>query len=292
MKKNLLLLLSFCFLPLFAAVRLDGTFDWNGKDAKEVCPGIKYFTIALEEPRLLKAAVVRVDLTTPKLRFKMTPRAKEWGKPMPGFPQHLIRTRRMTCRKFMEESVKKGENMVVVVNGTPWSPWQKPWNHPYATNQGLLIADGVLVAPAYKKRPGFIVGKDGSFDFASFKDGDDISHIKHAISGFSTVLSKGKIVARDTDGLAPRTGYGLSADRKYLYLFVVDGRQIGYSLGTSTYEVAQFLQYAGASDGLNMDGGGSTTMFVRNEKEMIKLNHHFRGAERTVGGAMGIIIDK
>ena len=63
-------------------------------------------------------------------------------------------------------------------------------------------------------------------------------------------------------------------------------------MGCSTYEVGEFLKYFGASEGLNMDGGGSTTLIVRDGKKLIKLNSHRNGAERSVGGAMGIIIDK
>ena len=268
-------------------------FDWNSPQVKKLCDGIVYTRLDRSSPRLLKMAAVKVDLSNPRLRFKMTSRDKDWGKPMPGFEKKfVIRTRRQTCKMFMEEHVKKGYNMVLTVNGTPFGPWQPPWNHPYADGQGLLVDNGVLVAPPRHKRPGFIVKKDGTFALAGFKNTDDISHVKHAISGFSTVLANGKIVDKSRKGLAPRTGFGMSADKKTLYILVADGRQPGYSLGISTWEVAEFLKYLGASDGLNMDGGGSTTLLVRKGKEILKLNSHRNGAERSVGGGMGIIVDK
>ena len=94
------------------------------------------------------------------------------------------------------------------------------------------------------------------------------------------------------------SGFGMSADKKTLYILVADGRQPNYSLGISTREVAEFLKYLGASDGLNMDGGGSTTLLLRKGKNLLKLNYHAYkqeratgiNYERAVGGCMGIIL--
>ena len=239
-------------------------FDWNSPQVKKLCDGIVYTRLDRSSPRLLKMAAVKVDLSNPKLRFKMTSRDKDWGKPMPGFEKKfVIRTRRQTCKMFMEEHVKKGYNMVLTVNGTPFGPWQPPWNHPYADGQGLLVDNGVLVAPPRHKRPGFIVKKDGTFALAGFKNTDDISHIKHAISGFSTVLANGKIVDKSRKGLAPRTGFGMSADKKTLYILVADGRQPGYSMGASFVQSSLLIQRFGAKDSMFFDGGGSSCMVFR-----------------------------
>ena len=286
----LLLLLS--LIPAGAAMKLEGQFDWKSSSVKTLRPGVIYAAMELKSPRQIKLAIVRVDLKTPGLRFKMTPRAEGWGKPMPDFPKLTIRTRRMTCRKFMEESLKKGENMCIVINGSPWGPWQAPWNHPFADRQGLIVADGVMVSPVMAKRPSFVVYKNGKCAFVQLAENADISQIRHAISGFSFVLNAGKLTVKDNPkNLAPRTGYGLSGCGRYLYLLVLDGRQPGYSMGSSVCEVGELLKYFGASSGLNMDGGGSTTLFIRKDKEkqLMKLNRYRNNSERTVGGAMGII---
>ena len=294
MRKSFFILTLFLLplMPVGAAMNLEGSFDWKSSSVKSLRAGVTYVTMELKSPRQVKLAAVRVDLKTPGLRFKMTPRASEWGKTMPGFPKLTIRTRRMTCRKFMEESLRKGENMCIVINGSPWGPWQEPWNHPYADRQGLIVADGVMVSPVMKGRPSFVVGKEGKCSFVQLAENADISQIQHAISGFSFVLQGGKVAGKDNPkSLAPRTGYGLSECGRYLYLLVLDGRQPGYSMGSSVYEVGELLRYFGAHTGLNMDGGGSTTLFIRKDKEknLIKLNRYRNNGERTVGGAMGII---
>jgi exopolysaccharide biosynthesis protein len=72
----------------------------------------------------------------------------------------------------------------------------------------------------------------------------------------------------------PRTAVGYTQDQSVLFLLVVDGRQPGYSVGMSLEELAHFmrtqlgdfsLSKENAYQGLNLDGGGSSTMVVEGE---------------------------
>lgn len=60
----------------------------------------------------------------------------------------------------------------------------------------------------------------------------------------------------------PRTALGLSDDHKTAWLVVVDGRQAGFSEGASLSELTELFVSLGASDAINLDGGGSSTMVV------------------------------
>ena len=60
----------------------------------------------------------------------------------------------------------------------------------------------------------------------------------------------------------PRTAVATLGDGRVL-LVVVDGRQPAVSVGMSLDELARFLIDLGAVEAINMDGGGSTTMVVR-----------------------------
>lgn len=57
----------------------------------------------------------------------------------------------------------------------------------------------------------------------------------------------------------PRTGLGQLADGR-IVLVAADGRQPGYSIGMTNFELAQALVRLGAVTGMALDGGGSTTM--------------------------------
>jgi exopolysaccharide biosynthesis protein len=61
---------------------------------------------------------------------------------------------------------------------------------------------------------------------------------------------------------APRTVAGVRADGTLL-LVVFDGRRPGVSEGVTLPEAAGVLLSLGAVDAMNLDGGGSSTMVVR-----------------------------
>jgi len=88
-----------------------------------------------------------------------------------------------------------------------------------------------------------------------------------AIGGGPVLVRSGRPVysaneAFETSLLAPRhprTAVGQTADGRIL-LVAVDGRQSGYSVGMTTFEMAQTLVRLGAVRGMQLDGGGSTTL--------------------------------
>lgn len=70
-----------------------------------------------------------------------------------------------------------------------------------------------------------------------------------------------KIAAKFVTDRHPRTAIGQLKDGRVLVV-TVDGRQPGMSAGMSLTEVADLLLEFGATDAINLDGGGSTTMVV------------------------------
>jgi hypothetical protein len=88
-----------------------------------------------------------------------------------------------------------------------------------------------------------------------------------AIGGGPVLVRSGRPVYRaneafETSLLAPRhprTAVGQTADGRIL-LVAVDGRQSGYSVGMTTFEMAQTLVRLGAVRAMQLDGGGSTTL--------------------------------
>lgn len=63
----------------------------------------------------------------------------------------------------------------------------------------------------------------------------------------------------------PRTFVGLSKENKKCFLFVIDGRQEGYSSGMRLEDVATLCKGAGCHNAINLDGGGSSTFVIKDE---------------------------
>jgi hypothetical protein len=67
-----------------------------------------------------------------------------------------------------------------------------------------------------------------------------------------------------TEARHPRTAVAARVDGSLLFV-TVDGRAPDSSVGMTLAELTDFLLSLGASDAVNLDGGGSTTMVVRGE---------------------------
>jgi exopolysaccharide biosynthesis protein len=82
----------------------------------------------------------------------------------------------------------------------------------------------------------------------------------------------------------PRTALGLSRDEKTLYFVVVDGRSAA-SVGMTCVELAALLKGLGSWTAMNLDGGGSSTMYVEG---LGVVNQPSDGHERIVGNHLAV----
>lgn len=108
-----------------------------------------------------------------------------------------------------------------------------------------------------------------------------------AVTGNQIVLKDGKVLATDDRELHPRTAIGIDRKKRRLVLLVVDGRQ-KFSDGFTMVQVAKKLRQLGASAGLNLDGGGSTTMVALRDGKLKVINSPSGGVQRYV--ANGLVV--
>lgn len=289
---------------LLAVVLFAGSgMDWDS--ARTIRPGIRLLQFRKKEPRLLKYYIMRIDLQTPGLSFVTTGRDPDWGKPMPDYPKRQIRTKRITTAEFMQNHRKPqkeggpGLNMVVAFNGSGWGPWTPPFTHKYGDPPGITISDGVVVSDRKPHKPMFVVYRDGRCDIVDKLEKRDYPKVRNSIPCLDAIVVRdSKIVGGfgKRDGLAPRTAYGLSRDRRYFFVLVVDGRQPGWSLGANHEDLARIMLEAGADIAMNMDGGGSSSMLMwdRRKKKPVMINRHDpnRAYMRPVASNLGIVIEK
>lgn len=87
----------------------------------------------------------------------------------------------------------------------------------------------------------------------------------------------------------PRTAVGVTADDR-LILMTVDGRTEA-GAGMSCVELAQVLLQLGVQNALNMDGGGTTTMWVGAEPGSGVVNTPSDGFERGTPNAIAVVTD-
>jgi hypothetical protein len=94
--------------------------------------------------------------------------------------------------------------------------------------------------------------------------------VRELVGGFPLLLRDGEPVLHRVPAIRPafatqrhpRSAVALRADGAVL-LVAVDGRQPGHSAGMTLPELTELLVELGATDALNLDGGGSTTLVLR-----------------------------
>lgn len=86
----------------------------------------------------------------------------------------------------------------------------------------------------------------------------------------------------------PRTAVAKLKDGKFL-MMTVDGRQPGVSVGMTLQELAEYLLSLGAVDAMNLDGGGSTTMYL--DGKVVNTPSDKEG-ERKIGDAILVTLRK
>lgn len=269
------------------------SFDWNTAEKKY--DGVLAMKSFVEtDPRPIRLYAVRLEIA--KIGIVQTPRAKNWGRVMPDYPKSTIQTERQTTRDFTKSVIgqfaKDGKNNKVIFacNTSPWSPFKSNIPHKYANFAGMVVSNGELVARGGKTTacyPLFYLDKQGEFGFRVPHKYEHLSRYKDVAFAFGTLLRGGKTFDEmpfeqhfvrhpsHTKKTNPLIALGLDKQKKYLYIVGCEGRMPTYSEGMFGQELARAMRYFGAYDAVLMDGGGSTTMLMIDEKnEITRLNKH------------------
>lgn len=112
-----------------------------------------------------------------------------------------------------------------------------------------------------------------------------------AVGGFPILLGGAPLAGLDAATLAPRTSAGAGADGRTVYLVAVDGRSAS-SAGMTLSELAGLMRSFGATDAVNLDGGGSTELATRpsGTRQVTVRNTPSDGAERPVANGIGVFL--
>lgn len=177
-----------------------------------------------------------------------------------------------------------------------------------AETEEILVRNGIVVAERDEPgegalRPGTmaLVGREGGdAELEALDPGDRVAlrprlvaealpPLAFAVGGFPILRDGTPLSDLDATTLAPRTVAGVSADGRTVHLVVVDGRSEA-SVGMTVAETAELLSSFGAVDGVNLDGGGSSTLVSRDPgaARVTVRNAPSDGAPRAVANGVGV----
>ena len=213
----------------------------------------------------LDAHVVRIDLDVHSLEMVATAAAE----------------RGLTVSDFA-----RGRGAIVAINGDYFDTSLNPF--------GLAMGDGVVwwqAAAGVRRQEVLAVGHGR---VRIFPRATPLREPKRwmtgAVAGWPLVVEQcAPVIALPgsthfTLAPHPRTAVGLSRDRRKLLFFVADGRREGVP-GLTLPELAALLVELGACTALNLDGGGSSALWLRDRI----VNQPSDGFERKVANHLGVI---
>ncbi len=193
-------------------------------------------------------------------------------------------TARATVELTLDEAGRRGDTLLYVRRGVP------------VGSSGNVIPPLGAVLAGYGAR---------SKEVAAFADSDTLKvllgvnpaqsrgPLDLVIGGWPRILRDGVNVApraaadegtlsRNAEVRHPRTAIGFSRDSSVVLIVTVDGRS-KTSVGMTTTELADLMKELGAAHAMNFDGGGSTTMVVRDR--IVNTPTDATG-EREIGSAL------
>jgi hypothetical protein len=205
-------------------------------------PGVRYLRRTIADPPVAIHALV-VDLRVEGVRVVATREAERWG----------------TVSDFA-----RARGAAAAVNGGFWGTWQRPTG---VTAGGGAVWAGSAPDPDFGH---FGVRRDGRAVVRGPGEGEraqDLARLTDAVSGRPILVRRGRVDTATLDAFEtanlrqPRTAAGVSRDGRTVVLAVVDGRQ-AHSRGFTLYQLARLMVELGAHRAINLDGGGSSAMYV------------------------------
>ena len=259
--------------------------------------------IAGNFPRLQVVRCIKIDLNDPDVRLFSTVKASNYA-------VESRETLTLTVPHFLKQNLLQIACDANYYNASPGGA--DPTSEGVSCDVfGLQICAGAVVSPQTTADTAgdsrfaavlFTTNNQPIMIFANRPPGTNTAGIYTAVTGYYPILSNGVDISAAAaisypdsfiHQVQPRTAYGLTQDSRYLLLMTIDGRQSGYSDGALDNETAYWITQFGAWNAINMDGGGSTALYMSDTAgNPVGLNHSSYlsayGHERYVGSHFGV----
>jgi len=247
--------------------------------------GVDYSRQVTRSPRPMVIHVVTLHLKAPGVRFLVTP-------PDP-VNDHPIRAQKTSA--FLKKS-----GVQLAINGNYFFPFRSNSPFDYFPHAG----DGVDLCGMAASRGEVYSNREWVEGTLYISEANEVSFdapigpIYNAIAGNGFLVRNGAISTTvPASEPYPRAAIGLTKDRERLLLFIIDGKQPGYSEGATLSELAKIMLEAGAHDGVRLDEGGSCALAVEDGPGKVKLlnvqvNHRIPFNERVVANHLGVFAER
>ncbi len=194
--------------------------------------------------------------------------------------------------------------------------YTRDWNNlslgSYGTKMEIVVKDDIVIDKRWQMDPaeipenGYVLLADLSIN--TFLDdnlnvGDPVilnvattpnfKNIETAVGGGGIILADGQVPTKfshNITGLQPRSAVGVDKTGKILTIVAVDGRR-SEAIGMTQTQLGYLMADLGCWNAMNLDGGGSTLMAIKEDGEHKVVNKPSDGSYRAVTNSIGITAD-
>lgn len=263
MIKHTLLIAAISFL-------VAGCAGWGGSpdvepDWTPIHPAVSYRSVSPVADSVVHIA--RINLRDPRIRLALSDSSQR-GRTIDQYPEHREAIVAVNASFFNKAYVPIG---LTSSSGEPWSDATPKPDWPLLTCDRTNRCEIRSVPPAAP---------------------DPAWHT--VVSGIPALLEAGRDVSatlcaprlKFCNDPHPRTAAGLDAGRNTLWIVAAEGRHPPV-LGISIGQLIDLLRQLGASDALNLDGGGSSTFSLRGTQLMQRPDNEKE--LRVIGNALFVL---
>jgi len=236
-------------------------------------PGVKLLKRTTTTPRTLFIALLEIKLRSPGIEFFSTP----------GNGDDVCDTHRRQTSTFLSEF---GLDGAINANFFGLCGSEADLNH-FAGSQGQIVSGGDGWGPVLTITQANEVRMARDFTLRPSDWYTAVSGLGNSYLLVTDGVNTGADALPEPWNLHPRTAVGVDQTGDTFYMVVVDGRQPGWSEGMTLPELADLMISFGAYQAINLDGGGSTTMVIRQDGVPVLVNSPSDGSERLVGNHLG-----
>jgi hypothetical protein len=255
------------------------------QSATPLVPGITIEHRHRDRPYPQQITIVAIDLTTPGLR--------PWTNGGEAIKAQTT------------SAVLQSNRLQIAINAGFFSPFyeETPWNYYPRSGQAVTVigrstAEGKTYSQQPVSFPVLCFYSQNAPRLAQIVQGKEFCPgARQAIAGNRFLLRGGEVYKNgDEEGKRPypRTAVAIDRTGRKLWLLIADGKQPGYSHGASLPELTTLAQELGATDAINLDGGGSTTLVAEVKGSPRVLNAPIHGKwpmlERPVANVLGFYV--
>lgn len=257
--------------------------------------GARHLRLARQGARPLVVHVVELDLDQAPVRWRLSPGDRSAGM------EYVAETVKETAARRHALLAINASYFLPFAGGSAGADDFYPHEGDPVSASGAVLAAGRMVSPpehdldirvnamaCFKGRSGRIV--KGQTCPSGFTDG---------VAAGPLLLAEGRrepLAPFDNNYAVtdqPRSALGFSRDGRRAWLVAADGRQAG-SVGISLGDLTDLFIRLGASDAINLDGGGSTTLVAAGSDGATKvlntpIHSAVPGRERPVANAIMLL---